>query len=344
MSASFDTLEFSNGMRVALAGGRYLVLCLLSVFILAGCDRGEPASASRESSAGTNPAAKLSEVAFAIPTNLSVPFQGVIKAKEQRDLMLNSAEITYTFDQGKIRREAKRTASLGKLADLGVGAAGIICDVQADRVVLYRSGQPGKFFARMTVAEYRKHTTAANAGMSDASLAVLAVKPAVWKHVGTFFMEVPRPIPTGHAVNLAEARTADGLPCDLLTIQLNQTVFEVYHSQRIKVDRELLELVELGLPAEVTGFPVLMRRLQLVAVQPPDKSRSKGRQLLQKGANWAAKMAEKALKREVELLQITESVPPDTAFTLDDGFVEVSTLEELHLRFAPATGNHDDWD
>ena len=324
---------------------RYLSLCLLSAFISVGCHRSEPASASPEPSSATNPDAKLSgATASASQTNFSMPFQGVIKAKEQRDLMLNSAEITYTIGKGRIRREAVRTAPLGKLADLGLGAAGIICDVGADRVVLYRSGQPGKFFVRMTMTEYRKLVMEPSPGMSDSRWPILASKPAVWKHVGTFFVDVPRPIPTGHAVNLPESRTVGGLSCDLLTIQLNDTVFEVCHCQRIKVDRQLLELVELRLPAEVTGFPCLMRRLQLVTVQPPDQSTSKARQLLQKGVSLAAEMAEKALKREMELLQITESLPPDSAFALDDAFVEVSTLEEFHLLFAPSKGDHDDWD
>ena len=320
-------------------------MLLLGFALLVGCQRKDSAATSSDNSASaSHPDEFRPGTASVGPTNFSVPFHGVIKAKEQRDLMLNSAEITYTVGKGKIRREAIRTAPVGKLADLRLGAAGIICDVQADRVVLYRTGQPGKIYTRMSVAEYRKLVTGANAGTSDLTLDILAVKPTLWKHVGTFFVDIPRPIPAGHAVNLPEARTAGGLPCDLLTIQLNDTVFEVCHCQKIKVDRELLELVELRLPAEVTGFPCFMRRLERIAVQPPVQTGSKTRQLLQKGASWAGKMAEKALKREVELLQIIETIPPDAAFTLDNAFVEVSTLDELHLRFAPPSGGHDDWD
>jgi len=80
-------------------------MCFVSAFVLTGCQRREPASTSGEPS--TNPAAKLSgAAASAMPTNFSVPFQGVIKAREQRDLMLNTAEITYTIGKGKIRRES----------------------------------------------------------------------------------------------------------------------------------------------------------------------------------------------------------------------------------------------
>ena len=332
-------MGLTDWIRDGLAGRHYLAVCLVSAFVFAGCQRREPASTSGEPS--TNPAAGAT--ASTMPTNFSVPFQGVIKAREQRDLLLNTAEITYTIGNGRIRREAVRKAPLGKLADVALGSAGIICDVPADRVILYRSGQPGKFFTRMTMREYRALVMEPSTA-SDAGLSILTTKPAVWKHAGTFFVDVPQPIPTEQAVSLPEARTVGGLPCDLLTIHVNDTVFEVSHCQRIKADRPLLELVELRLPPEVTGFPCLMRRLQLVPVQPPTQTASKARQLLQKGKDWAAKVAEKALKREIELLQITENIPADSAFTLDERFVEVRTLDELHLQFAPSQGHHDDWD
>ena len=332
-----------NTKAVALCGW-----CLLISVLLSACRRGDPDAASRDNSAGANASTtNFAATAIVSSTNFSVPFRGVIQAKEQRDLALNSAVITYTIGERKIRREAVRTAPLGRLADLGQGAVGIICDVQSNNVVLYRSGLAGKYFVRMTLEDYRKLASEESiplTGMTNAAAALLTLKPTVWKHAGTFFVDMPRPIPAGEAVSVPDARTVGGLPCDVLTVQMRDTIFEVSHCQRVQVERPLLELVELRLPAEVTGFPLLMRRLQLVPVSPPNVNASKTKQLVQKGVNWAAKVAERALKREVELLQITENIPPDSAFALSDGFVEAWGLEELHRRFESSGGGGDDWD
>jgi len=321
-------------------------MILVGVTWLVGCQRLEAATPSSNCSASTNNANVFQPATAVVgPTNFSVPFYGVIKAKEQRDLLLNSAEITYTIRKGKIRREATRTAPVGKLADLRLGAAGVICDMQANQVVLYRTGQPGKFYTRMSVAHYRELITRPNASTGVRVLDNLEfAEPIFWKHIGTFFVYIPRPIPAGQAVNLPEARMVGGVPCDLLKIQLDDTVFEIYHCQKIKVDRELLELVELRLPSEVSGFPCSMRRLERVAVQPPVQTESKTRQLLQKAASWAGKLAEKALKREVHVQQIIDYLPPDAAFMLDDTFVEVPTVDALQLKFSPPSGGDDDWD
>lgn len=323
-----------------------LVMMLVGVTGLVGCQRLEAATPSSNCSASTNNANVFQPAtAFVGPTNFSVPFYGVIKAKEQRDLLLNSAEITYTIRKGKIRREATQIAPIGKLGDLRLGAAGVICDMQADQVVLYRTGQPGKFYTRMSVADYRKIIMLPSAGTGVRVLDNLEfAEPIYWKHIGTFFVYIPRPIPAGQAVNLPDARMVGGVTCDLLTIHFDETVFEIYHCQKIKVDRELLELVELRLPSEVSGFPCSMRRLERISVQPSLQTESKTRQLLQKAASWAGKLAEKALKREVHVQQIIENLPPDAAFTLDGTFVEVPTVDALQLKFAPPSGGDDDWD
>jgi hypothetical protein len=322
--------------------------CLLTAVLLAACRRGDSASVSSDNSAGTNSSTNnFAATAIVSSTNFSVPFRGVIKAKERRDLTLNDAVITYTIGAGKIRREAVRTAPLGRVADLGQGAAGIICDAQSNNVVLYRSGLAGKYFVRMTLAEYRTLASEESiplTGMTNAAAALLTTKPKVWKHAGTFFVDMPRPIPADQAMKAPNARTVGSLPCDVLMVPVRDTIFEVSHCQRVQVERQLLELVELRLPAEVTGFPLLMRRLQLVPVSPPNQNVSKAKQLVQKGVNWAAKVAERALKREVELLQITENVPPDSAFALSDGFVQVWSMDELHRRFESSGGGGDDWD
>lgn len=330
-------------------------LWLLGVFLfaaVAGCERKEASTVSTEASAPalTNPSNGSSGVVTSVlRTNFSVPFQGVIKAREQRDLMLNKAEVTYTIGKGKIRREIARTDPLGKLADMGRGSAGVICDRDAGTVVLYRTGQQGKAFVRMTLPEYRRLVAGpTNALMADIE-AALSVKPAYWRHVGTFFVDVPRPIPEGSMLKSPEARTVSGLSCDVLMIQVQDTVFEVCHSQQVKVDRELLELVELRLPAEVTGFPCLMRRLQLVKTpvstvnQATNPMVSKGKQLVQRGVTWAARLAEKALKREAELFEITEGSPEEAAFTLDKSFVDVRSLDELVRQFQPSSAGGD-WD
>src|SRR5688572_9476087 len=86
-------------------------MLLLGFALLVGCQRKDSAATSSDNSGFTNHANEFRPRAAPVgPTNFSVPFHGVIKAKEQRDLMLNSAEITYTVNKGKIRREAVRTA------------------------------------------------------------------------------------------------------------------------------------------------------------------------------------------------------------------------------------------
>jgi hypothetical protein len=277
-------------------------------------------------------------------TNFSVPFVGIIKARERRDLLLNSAEITYTIGDRKIRRESVRTAPGRKLAEFGLGSAGIICDLQTDQVVLYRAQFSKKGYVRMTLADYQKLVSTSDLFAGTSALPLLTVKPAVWTYVGTFFVDVPQPIPEGSMTNLPDARTVGGLPCDFLAIQSRDVLFEISHCQRIKADRQMLNLVELRLPAEVTGFPLLMRRLQTVRTTPPNQGASQSQKLLQQGIRWVSDVAEKAMKREFELLEITEKLSSESAFTLDEAFVKCSSIDELHAMFKPPEGHHDDWD
>jgi len=329
----------------------WLSLWLLGLFLSAGCQRKESVATDASSSETAAQMASTNQrmttpAAASLPTNFSVPFRGTIKAKEQRDLLLNSSEITYTFGDRKVRREAVRTAPGGKLADLGLGSAGIICDLQTERVTLYRTGPAKKACVRMSLSEYQKLATNAGAlpAMGIGALSTLTARPSLWRHVGTFFVDLPQPIPKDRMANVPNAHTVRDLPCDVLTIKIDNVTFEVCHTRRIKPDRQLLELVELRLPAEVAGFPCLMRRLQQVPAPTTNQTNSTSRQLLQKGVRWAARVAEKALCREIELLEIVEKTPSDSAFTLNESFVEHPTLEDLHRQFDSSSGHHDDWD
>ncbi len=265
--------------------------------------------------------------------------------KEQRDLMLNSSEITYTIAKGKIRREAKPVAPLGRLADLGTAKAGVICDVPNNEVVLYRSGLAGKFFVRMTLEDYRKQVAESVNGLTDVRTDIPGTRPLVWRHVGTFFAYLPRPIPDGLSQNVPEARTVGDRLCDVLTVRDGNTTYEVCHSNTLNYDRPLLELVELALPAEVTWFPLHMRRLQAVDSPPVDPGQSEAWQLLKKGAGLAAEVAEKAMKYEIDFVSITEVPPPDASFILDSSFSELDSWSEFSLRFDPPhQHHHGDWD
>lgn len=280
-------------------------------------------------------------------TGFTAPFRGTIKAQEQRDILLNSWEITYLIGDGRIRREAKRTAPLVKLTDLQQGVAGIICDLRTSEILLYRGRADKQRFVRMSLPDYRKLTAEVGPAKApfDTALYLVTVGSSVRKHAGTFFLEIASPIPAAHSVNAPDARTIAGIKCDLLTIRQGDTVFEVAHSHLIAVDRQLLELVELRMPEEVTGFPCLMRRLQLVPTQPVDPTASPARQLVQGGIRWAADVAEKVLQRELQVLEAVEAIPPDSAFELDAGFTECSSLDELNRLFRPAEGaDDDDWD
>jgi hypothetical protein len=310
-----------------------ILLCFLAALLGAGCD-------GDKSAAGSSSTSEPSTVKTSKPL-----FEGVIKVKEQRDLMLNSSEITYTITKGKIRREAVPVAPLGRLADLGSAKAGVICDVPNEKVVLYRSGLAGKFFVRMTLAEYRKQVADSGTGLGSVTLDIPGTRPLVWRHIGSFFAYLPRPIPAGLAQNQSDARMVGDRFCDLLTIPDGNTSYEVCHCQTLVFDRPLLELVELSLPAEVTGFPCQMRRLHTVGSPPVDPSQSKAWQLLKEGAAIAAKAAEKAMKYEIDLVSITEGSPPDSSFILDSSFSELGSWAEFSLRFDPPNQHHHgDWD
>ena len=310
-----------------------ILLCLLGALLGAGCDGTKSAGGS--SSAASPSTVKASHALF----------EGVIKLKEQRDLMLNSSEITYTITKGKIRREAVPIAPLGKLADLGTAKAGVICDVPNEKVVLYRSGLAGKFCVRMTLAEYRKQVADTVTGLIDVTHDIPGTRPLVWRHVGTFFAYLPQPIPVGQAQNNTDARMVGDRLCDVLTVTDGSTAYEVCHCQTLAFDRPLLELVEISLPAEVSGFPCQMRRLHAVSSPPVDPAQSKAWQLLKKGAGVAAKAAEEAMKYEIDLVSVTEGSPPDSSFILDSSFSDLGSWAEFSLRFDPPNQHHyGDWD
>ena len=308
-------------------------ILLLASFMFAGCD-GENSVPVVTTMAPNQTA--LESSAF---------FEGVIKVKEQRDLMMNSSEITYTITKGKIRREAVPVAPLGKLVDLGTAKAGVICDVANDQVLLYRSGLAGKFFVRMTLAGYRKEVASSIFNLESVAFDLPGTRPLLWRHVGTFFVYLPKPIPTGMATNVKDGRKIGDRLCDVLTIHDGKTTYETCHSQTLRFDRPLLELVELGLPAEVTGFPCQMRRLQVVDTPSSDTAESKAKQILKQGLRLAANAAEKALKYEIDLVQVMEGAPPEQAFVLDPAFAELDSWTEFSRRFDPPhESGGGDWD
>jgi hypothetical protein len=327
------------------------IWALIGLVLSTGCARDEPSVAAvlkrkiEAASLGkTNNVNGVSpRIAEVGRRTFSVPFRGSIKAKEERDMLVNSWEITYTIGDQKIRREAVSKIPLGKLGDLGLESLGIICDLPADRVLLYRAGEGKKLFTRMTVKEFEALIRAGNStSETPQALSFLAVRPSAWKHIGTFFADFS--LSKAVVTNIPDARTVSDLPCDLYTARLNNIVVEVSHCQLIKVERNLLNLVEIDLPAEVTGFPLLMQRQQLIPVAAVTNNASTARKLLQSGAKWAGKAAEKAMHRGFELLEITEQVPSDAAFTLEKDYAECTNLDTLNQRFHPPEGDHDDWD
>ena len=282
-----------------------------------------------------------------ISTNFAVPFRGVIKAKEQRDLLLNSSEITYLVGDRIIRREAVRTTALGKLGEMRQGAFGIVCDLKAERVIFYRAEQEKKFYVRMTLTEFKQlfgSVPSMSQGAYGATESLLAPRPSYRRHFGTFFTDLPKA--GARMVNIPDARTIQGFRCDYLTIRDERNLLEVFHCRDVRVDRQLIELVESGIPPEVAGFPCLMRRLHLVPVSTnaPTNSQSAPRELLRKGAELAAKALEMATERGLQLLEVTEKGLDDSAFILEESFVECPSLGEFEKQFLPLPGHHDDWD
>jgi hypothetical protein len=307
-------------------------LLLLGFLVLIGCRRSEtalpPGHAATEQGAGAISTASSATA----PPKFSVPFHGVIKALERGDplLGLGDTEITYTIADGRIRREAVLIGPLSKVPGSRKEVGGIICDLRAGQVVLYRRNERASSFARMTLAEYRKLIE----GQHDVS-----------DHVGTFFLGIPRPIPGGWAINQPDARTATGgILCDRLMIQLPDATYEIWHSQQIKVAPSLLGWVELGIPPEVSGFPCFMRCVPLLKAPAAHPGVSEGQKLMEKGTDWVIRAVEKVMKAQSELLQITEHMPADADFILDASFGELASLDELNRAFPPSAGRGGDWD
>ena len=128
---------------------------------------------------------------------------------------------------------------------------------------------------------------------------------------------------------------------------MKSTTISTDHSLQILVPRERLLLVEPGLPASITGFPLMVRRvesinaLQAVKAKPED---DRVKRWLAKAAKLASDGLKKAFESGMEVLNVDASAPPDSAFEIPAGYTEVATPESLRTEFRDLESSGGDWD
>lgn len=277
---------------------------LLFAILAAGCNNEPPASV---------------EPVVAAADQIEKPFRGTIRAKQRLGSPLNVADIVYEVSHDRIKREATTTSSLDALS--GPTISGVVCKPRANEVVVYRSHQDKKRFVRLTISQYRKNfTDGAHGGF------------------GAIYLGIPEPKRTT-VTNAANHSTIEGFGCDRHILKFDDAytavTIETDHCPRIEVARELLELVEPNIPSSITGFPLRVRRTEVIrALRDADPQvAERYKQVLSKLAESASNKIGEALESLVEITKVDPTVPPDFAFDLSAEYTEVADLAAFEQEF-----------
>ena len=305
-----------------------IIACLLVGSI--GCDsspKDENASETREKE----------NTGLSGSPSYKIPFEGIIRAKQWADSVLNSADLTYSLSENRIRREAVSRNPIDKILRSD-HIAGIICDMTRDEVLLYRTKDKEKYFVRMKQNGYR-----------DKVKGIAYTTDMLKYGFGTIFLGLPSKR-VYLSKNESDAVTVNGIKCDRFTINyggLIVTVIEADHSNSVEVNRELMKLVEPNLPDQVTGFPFRLRRAQLPrkVLEEDSSPKDKSDEILMEGLKAIAKSVEKLLEAGMEISEVSENKLPHSVFRLSPDFIELQSFQELETKFSDPEGDSDfDWD
>lgn len=287
--------------------------CVLMVACVSGCDR----DATKPPAATAPATAPAATRPFAVP--VGTPFTGVIKASRHEG-PLPVGEVTYTVGRDKIRREyLDRSDVVTRHLARTPPLSGVIADLPAGRVILYRTYLEERHFVEIPLDQYERDL---------------------------------RPPPgTSRATNQPDAVEVNGLRCDLLRVEPPPAGIEVSHCRAIIVDRRLLRLVEPDLPADVIGFPLAVRVNDTTTgvadmseaaqdagaalrPRPSRVERLAGDAL--RATTRAATRAARALDVRTDVIEIAEGAPPADAFDPPPGFARCTDLAELNRKTTPS--------
>ena len=305
-------------MRIPL----WLRFCA-GVFVWFGGDQVAPAGAS-------SPADQAADAAK------GEPFCGVIKAEITDTTGLLGQQIRYTIAPQRIRREARASGLLeravGAVLDVKL-VAGVICDLEKREVVLYHEYLEEKGFVRLSLDDYRQWISQRCYGNDFFPYGC-----------STHFCLLTEGVPSS-AKRESAAVVVQGRTCDRLLVDTDRFCLDVAHCPEIRVERDLLRLVEAQIPDEVAGFPLLVRCVRKVprTLLPSEGAPSRTQQLLRQGWTQAARVLEKVLEERVyRVVEISPDDVPSSAFSPPDGFAEDPDLAAFQSRLdkASSSGHH----
>lgn len=268
----------------------------------------------------------------AAPKDLPVPFTGTIQARFTQG-KLSAADVTYTIDHRRIKREAVTADMVRTNLPGEPDLAGVIVDLERNQVILYRRYLGDRrHFVTLSLEAYRQM-------MSN----LLSATDPTATGYSTYYLELPRNKPTV-AINQKDAVTVGGLQCDHLSLESGSTTVLTDHCRQIVVDRQLVELVEAAVPAEVEGFPCRVEVYWKAPDRPLPSDGSRAERLLQQGLNAAERAAGKLLaEMRNELTALHPGQVSDTDFAPPEGFLRAESLGDFSSKFQHSSG-HLDWD
>lgn len=292
------------------------ILCALLVMLLAaGCGKDDAASVA---AAGT--------------------FQGTIRAKQRILSPFNISEVTYVIGDDEIRREEKSTNIVVRLT--GSVIAGVICRPKKNEAILYCSGGGKKRYCTLNLENYREIFLRGD---------LMAYEPPVG--VGSIYLGIPE-ASRCKIDTLKEPLTLQGHVCDqhvlrFEKISVSQVTIATDHTPEIRVPRDLFLLVEPGIPASITGFPLRVQRVEdfRLLQQGDSNDADRLKRWLSKAARLAGEGIKKALESGLEVLDIDASPPDKTAFDLSPDYTEVKEWSAFEQEFSELrASSHHDWD
>lgn len=310
---------------------------MLGLLVAAGCGKPDGTGGPKDSSATATSAERLSGKG-SLPEGL---FTGIIEGRQWEGSSALAVTVTYWIGSDRIKREVIPATRVGKVISSSE-ISGVILNPGGDNVTLYRSAGGKKHYVNMTLPQYDEFCQVM------ASVSVLNSCG-----VGTIFVGLQDE--KYLARNSSNAVAVQGYACDRLLINFGSlvvTVIEADHCPTIKVSRDLLGRVELSLPVEVTGFPLQVRKVQVLRSVSKSAGAKEGKlaELLARGAELVSEGLEKVTEAKLEVVRIAATELASSQFEQPPGFTKLPDVETFVQAFLPpkSSGSHshswDDWD